>query len=177
MTLGALGWAFFVLTALANLFLVASLTDQDRRVRRLEGEVVATRLSSLSGSTPNGTQQVIAFPDKQSGLIFTFSAGCKYCKESLPLWRELAERAKLAGWSVTWVSRDSGADTFPFATSEKLDGSVLADVPYRSYIQLGLSQVPRTIAVSPDGQVLESVTGVLDTQGKDRIVSVMLDRR
>jgi len=64
------------------------------------------------------------------------------------------------------VSRDSSDDKRPFAHAEGISNDVvLADVPYRVYNQLGLSEVPRTVLVSPRGVIAGSGLGVLDAKG------------
>ena len=67
------------------------------------------------------------------------------------------------GWQMVWVSRDSVDATSNYFTNDSFaNGDVFADPPYRTYAQLGLAAVPKTIVVGTAGNVEQVWRGQFD---------------
>jgi peroxiredoxin len=103
-------------------------------------------------------------------LIITFSPACPACQANQDEWTKLARGLKRnANWRVLWVSRDDMDSTVEYCRKHQIQlSSVVAEPPYRTYLQLGLSRVPNTLVVGPGGIIQKVWPGQLvSTQWKD----------
>jgi peroxiredoxin len=128
---------------------------------------VGTRLRSLAGLGLDGEFRTVLPPTAGPGLlVITFSPGCPACRANQPGWAGLAREVEQRGWAVLWVSRDTVNITREYCLEEHIPlSAALADPPYRTYVQLGLKAVPKTVVVRSDGAVEKVWTGLLDSTG------------
>ena len=76
---------------------------------------------------------------------------------------KLAGALEQKGVPVLWVSRDPLELTRNYCMKHCIRPSdVVADPPYRTYLQLGLARVPNTLLVRADGTVEKVWAGRLD---------------
>ena len=99
-------------------------------------------------------------------LIFTFSPTCPECVASRDSDRELSAQAKKLGWRTVWISRSGNLEeirAFCNASGIPLE-EVLLNVPYSTYLRLGLAAVPQVVAVGENGKVDEVWLGRLTAE-------------
>jgi peroxiredoxin len=145
------------------------LLQQNRQLR----EVLAPQITSgahfgvLAGLALDGRSQTVDLPSADSKLlIITFSPGCPACQANQQGWMKLASALEQRGVRVLWVSRDSLEITRDYCLKHGIRLSdTLADPPYRTYVQLGLSRVPNTVLVGANGKVEKVWAGRLDQAG------------
>jgi peroxiredoxin len=161
----ALLWCGGLAVLLQNLVLLR----QNRQLRDLQltsGTEIAvgTRLRSLVGLTLDGRLRAVTLPLAGPGLlVVTFSRGCPACRANQQGWTALARQAEERGWDVLWVSRDTVDVTRDYCLKEHIPlSAALADPPYRTYVQLALKAVPKTVVVRRDGTVDRVWRGLLD---------------
>jgi len=115
------------------------------------------QLRNLAGVSLEGQMKQISLPslDPERLLIVTFSPGCPACRENLRGWLALAAQLKSRpGWRVVWISGDPVGFTADHLAQEHTSSvEILADPPYRTYLELGMAAVPNTIVVRPGGIV------------------------
>ena len=148
------------------------LFRQNRRLNdALAPQISAeAHLQMLSGLALDRRLQPVPFPVTGSRLlVITFSPGCPACQANQDGWMRLASTLGQKGVRVLWVSRDPIEITRDCCVKHGIPLSdVLADPPYRTFAQLGLTRVPNTFLVEPDGRVEKVWAGRLDQVGWDR---------
>jgi len=141
------------------------LISQQARRGQTFGMTVGRRVHNLAGVGLDGAIKPVALP--QSGqrlLIIGMSPGCPACRENQKGWAVLASglKQRCDEWQVVWISRDPLAETKEYwGVLGGAPPGAMADPPYRTYAQLGLAIVPRTITVLSDGRVDRVWTGKL----------------
>ena len=170
------------LAALGVLAENVSLFRQNRRLQEAVAPQIAagTQLQMLSGLTLDGRVVPVGFPALGSKLlILTFSPGCPACQANQAKWMSLANTlGQKGGVRVLWVSRDPIEITKEYCLKRGIPLSdVLADPPYRTYLQLGLARVPNTVLVGASGMVEKVWPGRLDQAGWDTLFAYFGQRQ
>lgn len=126
-----------------------------------------TQLQMLAGIAFDGRLEPVALPAAGSKLlVITFSPGCPACQANQDGWMKLASTLEQKGVRVLWVSRDRMEITRDYCLKHGIPLSdVLADPPYRTFVQLGLARVPNTVLVGAEGRVEKVWAGRLDQAG------------
>ena len=154
---------------------------QNRRLNdALAPQILAgAQLQMLSGLALDGRLQPVPFPVAGSRLlVITFSPGCPACQANQDGWMKLASTLGQKGVHVLWVSRDPIEITRDYCVKHGIPLSdVLADPPYRTFAQLGLTRVPNTLLVEPDGRVEKVWAGRLDQVGWDTMFAFFGERQ
>lgn len=131
-----------------------------------------------AGLTLDGRFQLLALPPAESKLlIITFSPGCPACQANQEGWMKLAGALEQKGVRVLWLSRDPVEVTKDYCLKHGIRLSdVLADPPYRTYLQLGLARVPNTLLVRADGTVEQVWAGRVDQAGWNSVFAYFGER-
>lgn len=163
-TIATLLW----IAALGVLAENVALFRENRRLLELAAPQIAAgaQLQMLSALTLDGRVEPVNLPSGDSKLlIITFSPGCPACRANQEGWTNLASLLKAKGVRVLWVSRDRIDVTRGYCLKHGIPLiDVVADPPYRTYLQLGLARVPNTMLVS--GGTVEKVwAGRMDPAG------------
>jgi peroxiredoxin len=163
-TIATLLW----IAALGVLAENVALFRENRRLLELAAPQIAAgaQLQMLSALTLDGRVEPVNLPSGESKLlIITFSPGCPACRANQEGWTNLASLLKAKGVRVLWVSRDRIDVTREYCLKHGIPLiDVVADPPYRTYLQLGLARVPNTMLVS--GGTVEKVwAGRMDPAG------------
>lgn len=157
-------------------FLASRLKEQQEILsgpKEGPGVTVGGRLRNLAAVNLEGVITPIASPRvDQKLLIIGTSAHCPFCKANQPGWSALASALMQREDSrVVWISRDPLEDTRKYFGPLGNPQTALADPPNRTYEQLGLRIVPRTIVVLSGGIVDRVWTGQLTTAGWKEVFS------
>jgi peroxiredoxin len=172
--------AMLWIAALAVLAVNIALLRENRRLREAAAPQIArgTQLQMLSGLALNGRVEPVSLPTANSKLlIITFSPGCPACRTNQEGWMKLANTLKQNGVRVLWVSRDPVEVTREYCLRHGVPlDDVVADPPYRTYLQLGLARVPNTVLVGPDGTVEKVWSGSLDQAGWNSVFAYFGER-
>jgi hypothetical protein len=110
-------------------------------------------------------------------LIFTFAPRCPECVLSKSFDATLSEQAKKLGWSTLWISRSGNTEevrAFCNANGIPLE-EVLLNVPYSTYLRLGLAAVPQVVAVGENGKVDEVWLGRLTAESTKSAAQFLSD--
>jgi peroxiredoxin len=162
-----------VLAALVwqNARLVARDHDLRLRFDSFLGEKVriGDHLGDIRGLTPAGVQVTHSAIGLSPSLILDVSGSCGACFQNVPIWQRLATTAESSGLHVLWVSRDPLQQTSKFVAEQHIEGTVLADPPHWTWVELKLGAVPQTLVVAKDGTVVSSREGWLDEAGSAAI--------
>ena len=163
-TIATLLW----IAALGVLAENVALFRENRRLLELAAPQIAAgaQLQMLSALTLDGRVEPVNLRSGDSKLlIITFSPGCPACRANQEGWTNLASLLKAKGVRVLWVSRDRIDVTREYCLKHGIPLiDVVADPPYRTYLQLGLARVPNTMLVS--GGTVEKVwAGRMDPAG------------
>jgi hypothetical protein len=123
---------------------------------------------SLAAATIDGGLRELQWPHAEGDrmLVITFSPGCPACQANQAGWDLLTkEVVARQHWPVLWVSRDPVGLTREYALAVRLPlADVVADPPYRTYVQLALHEVPNTMVVGPRGVIERLWPGRLDAK-------------
>lgn len=145
---------------------VLILTRENMALKRSRGapQTVSAGaiIRSVVGVATDGRYTSIALPGPNDRplLIMTFGPRCGPCDAGAQEAAWVASQASANGWGVVWVSNGRLGDTQAFAREENLSvGRVIAEVPERVYMQLGLGFVPQVLAVRSGGVVEHVWTG------------------
>lgn len=151
-----------------NRFLAYKLKGEEEILKGAQdlrpGSTVGGQLRGLAAVNFDGVMQPIATPEAgRKLLIIGMSPHCPFCKANEGGWAALTSALKQrADWRVLWVSRDPLEETKKyFGLLRMTQPDAMADPPFRTYEQLGLRTVPRTIAVLSGGNVDRIWTGEL----------------
>ena len=96
-------------------------------------------------------------------LVFTFAPRCPECVKSKSFDADLSAQAKKLGWRTLWISRSGNFEetrAFCNANGIRLE-ETLVNVPYPTYLRLGLAAVPQVVAVGENGKIDEVWLGRL----------------
>jgi peroxiredoxin len=172
---------FLWLVALGVLAENVFLFLQNRRLNEaLAPQITAgAQLQMLAGIGFDGRLEAVTLPAAGSKLlIITFSPGCPACQANQEGWMKLASTLEQKGVRVLWVGRDPIEITREYCLKHDIRLSdVLADPPYRTYVQLGLARVPNTILVRADGTVEKVWAGRLDQASWKTVFSYFGERQ
>lgn len=94
-------------------------------------------------------------------LLLQFSTGCPHSRQNMDGWLRLEAQARQRGWTTIWVSQDPQPRTAEFCRQFPIQSLVLAGLSCPDFNRLGLSFVPRTIAVDGTGKILKYWEGEL----------------
>jgi peroxiredoxin len=159
----------FWIAALAVLGENIALLRQNRELREGAAPQIAAgeHLQMLSGVALDGHVVPVNLPGADAKLLFfTFSPGCPACQANQEGWKILASTLEQKGIHVLWVSRDPVDITREYCLKHGIDlANVVADPPFRTYMQLGLARVPNTVLVGVGGAVEKVWAGRLDQPG------------
>ena len=179
-----LGTTLSILLWVAALGVLAEnivLFRQNRRLLEAAAPQIAagTQLQTLSGLRLDGRVEPVSLPSAGSRLlIITFSPGCPACQANQDGWMKLANNAREKGLHVLWVSRDPIDTTRDYCLTHGIPLSeVLADPPYRTYLQLGLARVPNTVLVGSGGTVEKVWAGSLDRDSWNSVFGYFGERQ
>ena len=157
------------------------LFQQNRRLREAAAHQITagSQLQMLSGLALDGRVEPLSLPSASSKLlIITFSPGCPACQANQEGWTKLARTLEQEGTRVLWVSRDPIEVTREYCLKHGIPASdVVADPPYRTYLQLGLARVPNTVLVGPAGTVEKVWVGSLDQAGWNSVFAYFGERQ
>jgi peroxiredoxin len=139
-----------------NILLVPENRSLHRAVDKITAQIQAGQKLSADLAATGADRQLDSIPLPASAddhlLIITFSPQCPACQANQEEWTKLAQGLEQHGWRVIWVSRDGMNDSIEYSRKHHIPLSdILADPPYRTYVQLGLSRVPNTLVVGPGG--------------------------
>lgn len=114
-------------------------------------------LHDIGGVGFDGKFHTVAMPRSAAEhlLMFTFAPRCPECVLSKSFDADLSAQAKKLGWRTLWISRSGNFEeirAFCNASGIPLE-ETLADVPYPTYLRLGLAAVPQIVAVGENGKV------------------------
>lgn len=110
-------------------------------------------------------------------LVFTFAPRCPECVLSKSFDATLNEQAKKLGWRTLWVSRSGNFEevrAFCNANGIPLEEALL-NVPYPTYLRLGLAAVPQVVAVGENGRVDEVWLGRLTAESTKSAAQFLSD--
>src|SRR6266853_3336448 len=138
-----------------------------------------TQLKNLAGIAFDARLEPVALPAAGSKLlIITFSPECPACQANQDGWMRLASALERKSVRVLWVSRDPIEITRDYCVKHGIPLSdVLADPPYRTFAQLGLTRVPNTLLVGANGTVEKVWVGRLDQPGWNTMFSYFGERQ
>jgi hypothetical protein len=121
------------------------------RVVDIVGYDMAGRRAALSTVNQSGRRT----------LVFSVSASCTYCDQSRERLINLANVALSRGWRVAWVLRDPVVVNVRTGFAVDVPGEVVAEPTHNTWLALGLTAVPQSIAVGSDGAVMRVWPGVM----------------
>jgi len=110
-------------------------------------------------------------------LVFTFAPRCPECVASKSFDATLSEQANKLGWRTVWISRSGNFEeirAFCNANGIPLE-ETLANVPYPTYLRLGLAAVPQVVAVGENGKVDEVWLGRLTAESAKAAAQFLSD--
>jgi hypothetical protein len=88
----------------------------------------------------------------------------------------LSAQAKKLGWRTVWISRGNPEDTHSFSQANNIPlDETLVNVPYATYLRLGLAAVPQVVAVGENGKVEEVWLGRLTTESEAAAAKFLSD--
>lgn len=98
-------------------------------------------------------------------LVFTFAPRCRECVLSKSFDLELSGQAKKLGWRTLWISRGNPEETRAFCNASGIPlEETLVNLPYSTYLRLGLAAVPQLVAVGENGKIDEVWLGRLTAE-------------
>lgn len=110
----------------------------------------------------------------QNSLLIGFSATCPASLANLSNLLQLSREIDRSRWRVMWLTRDRHQLAKEFFGRHGINDDIVSDFSCRSYNSLGLSSVPRIMAVDFNGKVIASWSGPLTKDVWDEIFSVLL---
>ncbi len=154
-----------ILVVLLSLSLRATRAERDKLLE--SGLVLSAGMyvPPLQRDLPSGERMIVASPSSdRTWLIFVYNTACLHSEASLPGWRTLAERVTDDPTvAVVGLSTDFTYSTDEYARTHNLGFETLTVRDPRTRALYRLNAVPQTLVVSPEGQVLYSRLGRLDT--------------
>ncbi|HEV2697020.1 MAG TPA: hypothetical protein VGU90_03440 [Terriglobales bacterium] len=125
-------------------------------------------LHDIGGVGFDGRFHIVEMPRSAAEhlLVFTFAPRCPECVLSKSFDAALSDQAKKLGWRTVWISRSGNLEeirAFCNASGIPLEETLL-NVPYPTYLRLGLAAVPQVVAVGDKGKVDEVWLGRLTAE-------------
>lgn len=171
---GVLALILVVVLAIQNRDLRERQRDLRRQVSRpYPGLFVPTvRAQSLTGDTV----VVGATDDRRRQVVFFFTTSCKYCLQTLPQWKKIAESrldTTSGTYSVLGISLDSLPISKSYYESHALNFPVALFQERKLVALYRAGSVPLTLVLSSNGQVLMAHEGPLDAHATvDSLIKV-----
>lgn len=169
------------IAALAVLAENVALFRENRRLSEAVAPQIigGAQLQMLSALALDGRVEPVNLPPAGSKLlIITFSPGCPACQANQEGWTKLARTLEPRGVRVLWVSRDPVEVTREYCLKHGVPlVDVVADPPYRTYLQLGLARVPNTVLVGANGTIEKVWAGRMDRAGWNSMFAYFGERQ
>lgn len=105
------------------------------------------------------------------GVVIAISSSCRFCTESTPFYRQLADAHRRANgdWSLTFVGLEDPAALSSYLRSHGVDSPRVAALP----LDLGIRGTPTLLMIDGNGKVTEALWGKLsEAQEKDTLAAL-----
>lgn len=132
-------------------------------------------LPPVSVARLDGRADVLALGDStRQELWVGFTTTCPYCRESLSMWRSVADSAAARGVSVFWLSLSPLEDTQRYADSLGLPLDQIRVSPDRRALGAArLRAVPATVLTTGAGRVQYVKAGVFTTRDAAALLAII----
>jgi thiol-disulfide isomerase/thioredoxin len=147
---------------------VVMLTIQNRKLKQVQSASIADQIKI--GDTLTLRQLAVVDPrkmlDTTSGkqLVFIMTTSCPFCKQTLPIWNELAARVTHS-ISVIGISLDSRDSTLAYMKSNDISFPLAISLDVGKFKKMNkITGAPITLIRESGGKVLQLWIGKLDKQ-------------
>jgi thiol-disulfide isomerase/thioredoxin len=149
-------WALVLMLAVSlsgNAFLGYRLSAANKGLPSTQSTIRGSTVTSIEGTGEDGARRIVSLVgEPRPAVIFVYSPTCVWCRQTWPMFRQLAMQAR---------------GRYRFVTLSVGDGPVFSDAsvlalskPSGPNVRALLSgSVPLTVVVSTDGKVVESWVG------------------
>lgn len=155
------------------LLLAVLATRPPAGVRAADSPLLGQPAPEVSGTTIDGQPAGIGGPRDRWVLVNFFATWCVPCRQEHPELVRFSLQHQVAGDVdvVGVVYDDSPAEVRRFRAKEGGDWPMLADPNGRIALEFGVSGVPESYLISPDGRVAAKIVGGVRAAALDELVA------
>lgn len=106
--------------------------------------------------------------NNQKTLVIYTRKGCHFCTESMPFYKELAQKQSEIATKIVIVSSDSVETSKGYFTEH---GVVLSEIRQAKFVAVGIRGTPTLLLVNDKGEVLNSWVGRLSREREMEVIS------
>lgn len=143
--------AIIVVAILLGVFLIQNIFFHQNTAQPLVGIAKGTKISLLGTSW--GTNQ--------KTLLLVLQKGCKFCTQSMPLYKTLVEKSREKGIKLVAVLPTSREESVQYLKENGLEIQEINQAPLNS---INVKGTPTLILVNDKGEVLNSWIGKLSSE-------------
>ena len=155
-------------------FIVVLATSDPAGTRQAESPLLGRQAPPIAGETIAGDEFVLAADQEGTWtLVNFFATWCVPCIREHPELVDFSRRHGLAGDAevVSVVYDDRPSDAREFFAEHGGDWPVVTDPDGAIAVSYGVSGVPESYLVAPDGTVVYKLTGGVTASGLDRLLA------
>ena len=175
--------AIFLLAAIGVSWLIFSLAQENRQLKAQLRQQQASplELSMAAGESVPEVDLVNLEGGKgelrelmaEGGVLAFLTTTCPYCRETLPIWSELAAMYEDRGVPFVWVSLHDQALTEAYAREQGLERPMWLTADPDAVPELRVDAVPFTVLVGPGSTVEQVWLGPLTPPDIGRLESAL----
>lgn len=174
---------FLHVALLVSLVVIVVLAKQNRELKVGGAPVPQTIIRagdhfSLDGLIPFEPGHDFIFDSSfTKQLVFVFTARCPYCKETVPLWKNLADSAsQKKSFPIVGICLDPLEETRTYINQNQLTFPVFVPIDKESFSKNNnIGSVPQTFIRKADGLVEHSWPGKLSIDVYSKVLKAITD--
>lgn len=174
---------FLHVALLASLVIIVVLAKQNQELKVGGTPAPQTIIRagdnfSLDGLIPVETGRVLIIDSSfTKQLIFVFTTKCSYCKETIPLWKNLSDSAsQKKSFPIVGICLDPLEETKTYVDQNQLTFPVFVPIDKESFSKNNnIESVPQTFIRKADGLVEHSWPGKLSADVYNKILKAITD--
>ncbi len=178
--------ACLLIGAVAVAYLIYSLAAENRDLKAriaemqqappVDGLQAGDSLADVPVISLDGTESALPQLVEGGGVLVFLTTTCPYCKQTLPIWADLADAYAAQGVPFAGVSFHDATATSSYVETEGLNWPLWVLTSAEDAPKVRVPNVPFTALVDAEGRVTHAWLGILSDEAQQTLRSALDER-